>query len=429
MKNDSHRVMCVILGGGRGSRLYPLTKSRAKPAVPLLGQYRLIDVPISNCLNSGFKHIYVLTQFNSKSLLRHIANTYKFDIFSEGWVQVMPAQQTLSDANWYQGTADAVRQNLSFITSREPEYTIILSGDQLYRMDFNQLIRSHRASKADVTVCCKQVPAGQCSKFGILKRDSRDRVLDFVEKPDPNSLPDDFIDARAQEIEKKIQQNRYLASIGIYIFNTNVLVQALQEKEGSHDFGSEILPYCASTFEINTDVFEDYWQDIGTIRSFYQFNISFVKGNTGFELYGNNAPIYTHPRFLPLPAIKNCSIHNSIIGSGSEIRGRDISNSVIGLRTQVGENVRIKRSVIMGADYTQKGSSGENDSLSPTPSLGVGSDSTLEGCIIDKNVCIGEGVKIRYMPGRPDEDNELYSVRDGIVVIPKNTVVEDGTVI
>ena len=426
---ETHRISCIILGGGRGTRLYPLTKNRAKPAVPLLGQYRLIDIPVSNCLNSGFKDIYVLTQFNSESLLRHITDTYKFDIFSEGRVQVLPAQQTLTDVNWYQGTADAVRQNLSFITSNEPEYTIILSGDQLYRMDFNRLIRSHRDSKADVTVCCKPVPSDQCSSFGILKRDGANRVLDFVEKPKLKDLPEDFIDAGAQKTDNQSRKKTCLASIGIYVFNTAVLVQALREMEVSHDFGSEILPHCANIFEINTHVFEGYWQDIGTIGSFYRANMSFVKGSTGFELYGNKAPIYTHPRFLPPPFIKSCSVNNSVIGSGSEIRGGDISNSIIGLRTRVDENVRIKQAVIMGADFIHTPHSKERDKHASSPLLGIGSGSTLEGCIIDKNACIGKNVKIRCIPERPDEDNELYSVRDGIVVIPKNTVIEDGTVI
>ncbi len=427
--SKDHSVLCIILGGGRGARLYPLTKNRAKPAVPLLGQYRLIDIPISNCLNSGFEDIYVLTQFNSESLLRHIGDTYKFDIFSEGRVQVLPAQQTLQDASWYQGTADAVRQNLSFITSREPEYTIILSGDQLYRMDFDRLIRAHRASRSDITLCCKPVFPAQCTNFGIMKRDKSGRLLDFVEKPHPDCLTDSFLDSRAGKSRGLNHRDIYLGSIGIYVFNTDVLVQALNRMNGSHDFGSEIFPYCARTYDINTYLFEDYWQDIGTISNFYRAHIAFVEESEGFKLYEKNAPIYTHPRFLPLPVIKNCSIHNSIIGSGSNIRGWDISNSVIGLRTQVGENVRIKHSVIMGADFTQKSHAAENNNRLASSPPGIGSDCTVEGCIIDKNVCLGEGVKIRYRPERSDEDNELYSVRDGIVVIPKNTVVEDGTVI
>ncbi len=416
-------TICLILGGGRGSRLYPLTKDRAKPAVPLLGQYRLIDIPISNCLNSGMENIYVLTQFNSNSLLRHIANTYKFDTFSEGWVQILPAQQTLRDSNWYQGTADAVRQNLPFIKGQSAEYTLILSGDQLYRMDFNDILQTHVNSQADATVCCTPVEESLAGALGIIRTNPEGTVEAFLEKPGSDALPAEF--EFGTEKPSHTPSRSYLASMGIYVFNTDILVDALESLNTCHDFGSEVLPGCVERYKLHSHIFSGYWQDVGTVKNFYTANLSFVSGSPGFKLYEEKAPVYTHPRFLPLPIIENCQIRRSIIGSGSEINGLSIENSVIGLRTRIGRNVKISESIIMGADFMPGKPGTENDD----PPVGIGPDCILKNCIIDKNARIGSGVKIWVKPSRACEDTDIYSIRDGIVIIPKNTVLKDGTVI
>ncbi|MFW5923298.1 MAG: sugar phosphate nucleotidyltransferase, partial [Planctomycetota bacterium] len=310
-------VLGVILGGGRGTRLYPLTRDRAKPAVPLLGQYRLIDIPISNCLNSGINRMYALTQFNSESLLRHIANTYKFDVFSDSWVEVLPAQQTHSDDDWYQGTADAVRQNLHFIAEQDMPHVLILSGDQLYRMDYRLLLETHLRNEADVTISCLPVSKQEAQEFGIVRAGRNNHVTDFAEKPAPENLDERFqlrgnSCAHAQGGEE--ESASYLASMGIYLFNIEALMSALESYSDCDDFGAGIIPRCVQEMDVRAHFFDDYWEDIGTIESFYRANLLMTDHEPAFNFYVENAPVYTHPRFLPPPKVTDCSIVRSLIG-------------------------------------------------------------------------------------------------------------------
>ena len=420
-------VLGVILGGGRGTRLYPLTRDRAKPAVPLLSQYRLIDIPISNCLNSGINRIYVLTQFNSESLLRHIASTYKFDVFSDSWVEVLPAQQTLTDEAWYQGTADAVRQNLHFLEEQEMPHVLILSGDQLYRMDFRHLLETHLESGADATISVLPVTAEEAPDLGLVRTDAEGRILNFAEKPDPATLDADFRASPGFAGDRWTDpaHRPYLASMGIYLFNTTALIEALRSNPGCDDFGAGIIPRCVDSMHLGAHFFDDYWADIGTIESFYRANLHMVRAEPAFDLYLERTPVYTHPRFLPPPRVADCRVRHSLIGAGTRIQAESIEDSVIGLRATIDRGSNVRRSVIMGADFYEKDSR-------PTPNpdhppVGIGPDCEIENCIIDKNARIGRGVRI-LRGDRPERlDHDTYSVREGIVVIPKNTVIPPGT--
>ncbi len=420
-------VLSVILGGGRGTRLYPLTRDRAKPAVPLLGQYRLIDIPISNCLNSGISRMYVLTQFNSESLLRHIANTYKFDVFTDGWVEILPAQQTYSDDEWYQGPADAVRQNLHFVAEQNMPHVLILSGDQLYRMDYRRLVAKHRSSGADATISCLPVPANEVSDLGIVKRDDDGSIIDFAEKPDPGQLNSAFQLSHPERIPGSSEKRPYLASMGIYLFDTEALIDILESNPDCDDFGSGIIPRCLQTLDVHAHCFDGYWEDIGTIESFYRANLQMTRPDPVFDFYVEQSPVYTHPRFLPPPRVNDCHVSNSLIGAGSRIEAASIEQSVIGLRARLGSDVQVKNSVIMGQDfYESEGESPHNAHLD-RPAVGIGEGCVLENCIIDKNARVGRNVTIRSR-ARPDHlDTEKYSVRDGLVVIPKNTTIPAGT--
>ncbi|MBS3761922.1 MAG: glucose-1-phosphate adenylyltransferase [Planctomycetes bacterium] len=413
-------VLALILGGGRGARLYPLTRDRAKPAVPLLGQYRLIDIPISNCLNSGVNRVYVLTQFNSVSLLRHIANTYKFDAFSKGWVEILPAQQTLTDGQWYQGTADAVRQNLRFVSDYNPPLTLILSGDQLYRMDLSRMVKEHKESNADATICCTPVLDSEVSEFGIVSLSEEGSVDAFIEKPSAETIDPEFAVS-----ENANNQRMFMASMGIYLFKAEVLEKVLHDNPDCDDFGAEIIPRCLDSFAVNAHTFDGYWKDIGTIKSFYQANLEVASRQPVFDLYAPHAPVYTRSRFLPPPKINECHIHDSIIGAGSEIAAESITDSVIGLRSPIGDRTRIDRAIIMGADFYETPK--HQDDLSDLPPVGIGPGCVIENCIIDKNPRIGRDVHITGKKGLQDVDKELFSVRDGVIVVPKNTVIPDGT--
>lgn len=420
-------VLSVILGGGRGTRLYPLTRDRAKPAVPLLGQYRLIDIPISNCLNSGISRMYVLTQFNSESLLRHIANTYKFDVFTDGWVEILPAQQTHSDDDWYQGPADAVRQNLHFVAQQNMPHVLILSGDQLYRMDYRRLVASHRRSGADATISCLPVPEDEVRDLGIVKRADDGSIVDFAEKPDPGQLDSTFRLTTTDLAPGSTPNRPYLASMGIYLFNTEALIDILESNPDCDDFGAGIIPRSLETLDLHAHCFDGYWEDIGTIKSFYRANLEMAQPDPVFDFYVEQSPVYTHPRFLPPPRVNNCQISNSLIGAGSRIEAASVEKSVIGLRARVGPDARVKNSVIMGQDfYESKGESQHNAHLD-RPAVGIGEGCILEKCIIDKNARIGRGVTIRSRERPEHLDTEKYSVRDGLVVIPKNTTIPAGT--
>jgi glucose-1-phosphate adenylyltransferase len=410
-------VLAVILGGGIGRRLYPLTKERAKPAVPIAGKYRLIDVPISNCINSGINRIAVLTQFNSVSLHRHITQTYTFDDFHQGWVQILAAEQTPRSTDWYQGTADAVRKQLFEIRVTGAENVLILAGDHLYRMDYAELADFHQEHQADITIAVQPVAAAEAYRFGLLKRTPQGKITAFVEKPrDPDVL--------TQFVSREDPEQPYLGSMGIYLFKIDVLEEVLSNTSYD-DFGSQIIPNSLNRYAVYGFGFEDYWQDIGTIRSFYETNLSLTKPDALFNFYDPVRPIYTRSRYLPGSVINGATLNNVLIAEGCKISQAKISHTIIGLRSQISSGVSIIDSVLMGADYYD-----DAKTLQPgTPTLGIGADSQIEGAIIDKNARIGERVVIRAYPRGVDLDQDNWVVQDGIVVIPKDTILHPGTYI
>jgi glucose-1-phosphate adenylyltransferase len=412
-------ILAVILGGGQGTRLYPLTKLRSKPAVPLAGKYRLIDIPISNCINSGIFHIAVLTQFNSISLNRHITSTYQFDTFHLGWVQVWASQQTLGSNDWYQGTADAVRKQIFEIRSARTKYVMILSGDHLYRMDYSDMARFHWDTKADITIAVQPTSKRDASRLGILKCDSSKRITRFAEKPkDPVLLKD--------LVSREDAKRPYLASMGIYMFNTDMLCHLLEEKPFD-DFGGHVIPYAIQHHAVYGYDSDTYWMDIGTIRSFYDTNLELTEANPKFNFLDQEHPVYTHARYLPGSTLQDCHMENVLLAEGCAIHKADIRHSVIGLRSQIREGVHIKDSIIMGADYYANPCTPEEKG--DRVCIGIGSGSHIEGAIIDKNARIGRNVIIRPFPRGTDLDTETYTVRDGIVVIAKNATIPPGTVI
>ena len=411
-------ILSIILGGGKGSRLYPLTKLRSKPAVPMAGKYRLIDIPISNCINSGIYRIAVLTQYNSVSLHRHIANTYNFDAFHTGWVQIWAAEQTMQSADWYQGTADAVRKQIFQIRSTNAPYTLILAGDHLYRMDYAGLAESHWKNNADVTVAVQPVALSLATRLGLLKRNAESRITDFAEKPkDPARL--------AEFVSRDDPERPYLASMGIYLFKTNVLIDILTQN-AFDDFGSHVIPSAISTHTVYGYDFEGYWEDIGTIRTFYETNLALTTAHAPFDLFDASQPIYTHPRFLPGSRVEDSILHEALIAEGCCIRQAEITHSIIGLRSQIGNGVKIKDTIIMGLDYYDSPDRRGGEGAIP---LGIGDNCSIEGAIIDKNSRIGSNVTIRPFPRGTDIDTEEWSVRDGIVVIPKGAILLPGTII
>jgi glucose-1-phosphate adenylyltransferase len=420
-------VVSLVLGGGRGSRLFPLTSVRSKPAVPLAGKYRLIDVPISNCINSGIKKIYVLTQFLSVSLHAHIRRTYSFDQFSGGFVELLAARETMGDLCWYQGTADAVRKNLLYIEQGGIDYVLILSGDQLYRMDFRQLIDQHRQSGADVTIACRPVTAEAARSFGIMRVDASGRVVGFLEKPQTDAELDLVRMPTPWHGDNggSGQRREFLASLGIYVFNRGTLVDALT-KTSYADFGREVFPAAIRTRHVQTFLFDDYWEDIGTIRSFYDANLSLTRPHPPFRFAIPDAPIYSRPRFLPATRIEGATIAHSLIADGCHIgAGATIENSVLGLRTVVGPNVTIRNSVIMGADWYEGEATAETHSHVP---VGIGHGSLIDGAIIDKNCRIGPAVRIVNDAGvmESSHTHPLCVTRDGIPVVIKNSELVEG---
>jgi glucose-1-phosphate adenylyltransferase len=421
-------VVSVVLGGGKGSRLYPLTVHRSKPAVPLAGKYRLIDIPISNCLNSGINRIYLLTQFNSVSLHRHIRQTYRFDRFDGGFVEILAAQQTTEQADWYQGTADAVRKNLRYLEQKGIEYILIVSGDQLYRMDFRQMLETHRKTNADVTIAGLPVTREAARGFGVMRLDDDGRVRGFLEKPQTEEEIDvvktdpAWIDARGIESRGR----DCLASMGIYLFNRDVLLELLN-KTDYQDFGKEVFPTSIRTHRVQVHLFDGYWEDIGTIRSFYEANLDLAKASPPFELADQSAPIYTHARFLPPVRCEGASIKSSIIADGVKIgAGSTIENSVIGLRCQIGENVVIRNSIVMGADFYQTPAELKHDLEHQLPHLGVGPGSVIDSAIIDKNCRIGKNVVVRGGCGEILPESSPVIIQDGIAVLQKEFTLPDG---
>ncbi len=409
-------ILAVIMGGGQGTRLFPLTKVRAKPAVPIAGKYRLIDIPISNCINSNIDRIALLTQFNSVSLHRHITRTYNFDPFHRGWVQIWAAEQTNLNDTWYQGTADAVRQQLFEIHSTGAEYTLILAGDHLYRMDYGEMAHHMWENGGDISIALQPVSMENAPHLGILKRGENNIVTDFVEKPKDPSVQQSFISRDDPDLP-------LLGSMGIYLFRTSVLDELLKELEVD-DFGKEVIPHAIHTHKVVGYDFEGYWEDIGTIRSFYKANLDLTKPSPPFNFYDPDRPIFTHARFLPGSIIGGAQLNDVSLSDGCTIGNAEISRSVIGLRSQIQDGAVVKDTVIMGADYYE-----ENSALSYPVLIGIGRNSYIEGAIIDKNARIGEKVVIKPFPPGTEKDAENWSIRDGIVVIPKSAVIPNGTVI
>lgn len=413
-------VLGVILGGGKGTRLFPLTLIRSKPAVPLGGKYRLIDIPISNCINAGINKIFVLTQFNSESLNRHINQTYRFGLFSQGFVDILAAEQTPESVRWYQGTADAVRQTLRHMLNYQARHVLILSGDHLYRMDYERLVRIHQETKAGVTVCVIPVGIGEASSFGILKMDQSGRINEFFEKPkDPKLLDLLKVDLQTWRKEGVTAKKPLMASMGIYLFNTEVLTEVLAD-ETKMDFGRDIIPSALSDHDVRGYIFGDYWEDIGTIKAFYRANMDLTLEKPKFSFYEPGAPIYTHPRFLPATRISDCKVEQSIIAEGCEIRRSRVSRSVIGIRSIIRDDTEIVRTLMMGADYY------DTTGGKKIP-IGIGKNSVIRDAIIDKNARIGANVQIVNKKKLKEFDGGNFFVRDGIVIIPKNAEIESGT--
>jgi len=415
-------TIAVILGGGKGTRLFPLTLHRSKPAVPIGGKYRLIDVPVSNCLHSGIRRIFVLTQYQSESLNKHISNTYKFDIFSSGFVTVVAAEQTEERSDWFQGTADAVRQSMRHLNAESWDDLAILSGDQLYRIDFRQMLESHRASRADATIAMKPVPAEQTSALGIMRVDADRRIVAFDEKPPADRLPG---------LASSVPGHRepvYLASMGIYLFRRRALVEALANA-GHVDFGRHIIPAAFPRMRVQAHVHDGYWEDVGTIGSYFEANLSLTDQRPAFNFYDPSCPIYTHPRFLPATKIQACDVSDSLISEGCFIERARLERVVVGIRSRIAAGARIRRSLLLGADTYETLEDMERAASDGLPPIGIGEDSVIENAIVDKNARVGRGVRILNERGERDRDASNYHIRDGVVVIPKGAVVPDGTVI
>jgi glucose-1-phosphate adenylyltransferase len=429
MAVNSHNVLSVIMGGGQGTRLFPLTRDRSKPAVPLAGKYRLVDIPISNCINSGLKRIYVLTQFNSASLHRHISQSYKFDHFSGGFVEILAAEQTFSSTSWYEGTADAVRKNLQHYLNHDFDYLLILSGDQLYRMDFRPIVAQHVETSADVTIATIPMPRDAATSLGIMHIDADNRINRFVEKPkDPAVLDTLRLDpASYPKYGIEGDQELFLASMGIYIFNREVLIQMLDNK--LTDFGKHIIPEAIKTHRVFSYVYQGYWEDIGTIRSFFDANLDVASELPRFNFFDMTAPIFTRPRYLPASKINGAAIDHAVVSDGCIINRARIVQCIIGVRCVVSEGCFLNRVILLGSDYYESEDSIRKNETDGRPRIGVGHNTRIENTIVDKNARIGDNCVISPA-GKPENlDHELYYIRDGIVIIPKNAVIPHNTVI
>jgi glucose-1-phosphate adenylyltransferase len=414
-------ILAIVLGGGRGTRLDPLTRSETKPAVLMGGKYRLIDFSISNCINSDITCIFVLTQFLSASLHDHIQRTYQFDIFSSGFVQILAAEQTQTDTHWYLGTADAVRRQIGHLLSRDAEDVLIMSGDHFYRMDYSELIRSHRERQADVSLAVLPVSAADAHRFGILKATDEGRVVAFQEKPQ-----------EAEALESLISHHGnarlYLASMGVYVFRVEALNRLLKEC-GGDDFGRHIIPEAIDTVRVYAFPFEGYWEDIGTIFAFYEANLALTRCDPSLDLYDPNHPLYARSHNMPPSRIDGCRMERVIVADGCRLYDADIEECIIGLRSVVRPGARLRRVVMMGADLYETEDQKEENRRLGRPHMGIGEDTYIERAIIDQNARIGQGVTIRPHEGEEDRDGEHYAIRDGIVVIPKRAVIPDGTII
>ncbi len=423
------RVLSVVMGGGQGSRLFPLTRDRSKPAVPLAGKYRLVDIPISNCINSRLNEIYLLTQFNSASLHRHISHSYKFDHFSRGFVDILAAEQTPTSDSWYEGTADAVRKNLIHILNNDFEYMLILSGDQLYRMDFREIIASHMEREAELTVATIPVGRELAPSFGIMQNDEQGRISRFVEKPGTPELLDSLRLPAGQLAEHDLEpdSDHYLASMGIYLFNRQTLTELLENE--MTDFGKHIIPRSIETHAVYSSVYQGYWEDIGTIRAFFEANLDMTAALPQFDFFEMETPVYTRPRFLPASKINGAAIDQAIISDGCVIDRSRISQSLIGVRCLIASGCRVHRSILLGANNYETEASKAASDRDGIPRIGVGGNTHIENTIVDKNARIGADCVITPEDKPQHVDGENYFIRDGIVIIPKNAVIPDGTAI
>lgn len=426
---NPNNVLSIIMGGGQGTRLFPLTRDRSKPAVPLAGKYRLVDIPISNCINAGLKRVYLLTQFNSASLHRHISQSYKFDHFTGGFVEILAAEQTFSSTSWYQGTADAVRKNLMHFRSTNFDYALILSGDQLYRMDFQKILDAHVRNQSDLTIATIPVTRREATALGILQVNAEDRITRFVEKPKDPAVLDSLKLDRASYGSMGIERDEelFLASMGIYVFSRDVLFSLLDNT--LMDFGKHIIPGAIDTHRVHSHVFQGYWEDIGTIRSFFEANLDCCADMPRFNFFDMAAPIFTRPRFLPATKLNSAAIDHAVIADGCIISQAGIRQSVVGVRSVLEVGSYLHRVVMMGCDYYDTDETLERNDAQGIPRLGVGRGTRIENAIIDKNARIGNEC-ILSPAGKPENyDHPLYFIRDGVLIVPKNGVIPHGTVV
>lgn len=425
-----NEVLTIILGGGKGTRLFPLTKNRAKPAVPFGAKYRLVDIPISNSINAGFKKIYVLTQFNSASLHLHLGSTYIFDSFTRGFVEILAAEQSLEHAGWYEGTADAVRKNMQHFRNQKPDHYLILSGDQLYRMDLLDFYRKHLESKADITIAATPVDREAATGFGIMRIDSKGRIAEFMEKPEISRNIDAMKIPENLHPDKAMREagREYLGSMGIYFFKAEIMEKALENS--FTDFGKEIIPMLIEKQKVHSYIYSGFWEDIGTIKNFYETNISLASINPAFNFYDEDKPIYTHKRDLPASKFNYCSISESLAADGCIITNASLVNSIVGIRTLIESGANLDGVVCMGADYYESVEERANNKAEGIPDIGIGRGTLIKRAIIDKNARIGEGCRIGVdIQDRSDSDHATHFIRDGIIIIPKNGIIPNGTVI
>jgi glucose-1-phosphate adenylyltransferase len=421
----NHDILAIILGGGQGTRLFPLTQLRSKPAVPIAGQYRLIDIPISNCLHADIRRIFVLTQFNSASLNRHINQTYRMDLFGQGFVEILAAEQTPDNPHWYQGTADAVRQAARHFARHDADYYLILAGDHLYRMDYNEMVDAHIDRRADITIAAQPVTIEEAPAMGIFRFDRSGRIVAFEEKPKPDRL---------REIGQSIPPGAtlaghapgtpFIASMGVYVFSRDVLLDLLAS-DSHKDFGREVIPASLERHSVSAYLFRGFWADVGTVESFYDANIMLTRPGAPFKFYEANRPIYTHPRFLPGASLSDCTVREAIVANGCSLERCTIEQSIVGIRTHVGQGASIRRSVLLGADYFEDAARPRND----YPRLGIGADVVLDRVIVDKNARIGEGARLVNAQGVEHADGDGYYIRNGIIVVPKDGTIRPGTVV
>jgi glucose-1-phosphate adenylyltransferase len=422
----NNEVLAIILGGGQGTRLFPLTQLRSKPAVPIAGQYRLIDIPISNCLHADIRRIFVLTQFNSASLNRHINQTYRMDLFGQGFVEILAAEQTPDNPHWYQGTADAVRQAARHFARHDADYYLILAGDHLYRMDYNEMVDAHIDRRADITIAAQPVTLEEAPSMGIFRFDRSGRIVAFEEKPKADRL---------REIGQSIPPGAthsghtpgkpFVASMGVYVFSRDVLLDMLAA-DSHKDFGREVIPAALERYSVSAYLFRGFWADVGTVESFYSANIMLTERNAPFKFYDANRPIYTHPRFLPGSRLGDCTVHEAIIADGCYLERCSIEHSIIGIRTHVGRGAAIRRSVLLGADYFEDAARIPRDGH---PHLGIGADVVLDRVIVDKNARIGDGARLLNEQRIENADGDGYYIRNGIIVVPKDGTIRPGTVV